>query len=273
MSRVSEKIASMHLTAWNLVVMLLWLAWGMLLAGSSTYKKGFQGMNNALAGDWLLSKQADFPLLKIWFIGLCLLMTILGINLIFCSWEKIFRIIRARFSGPKFFMLLVHFIFGFVALGHLGGLMLGYKHNNIQLGEGKKYRFGDGYEVEVRNVNYVSDYKLLEKTSKYASRDDFDYRKNFAELVLNKDGKEISRCNIYVMNPMRYKDMQVTLRSFIVAPESGNDHAAVKKPWITLSVSKNPMLKLFLALYPVMILGIFIHLILTWRRSSKIVQF
>jgi hypothetical protein len=269
MSRVSEKIASMHLTAWNLVVMLLWLAWGMLLAASSALTKGFQGMNSLLLKDWLLSPQANFPILKIWFTGLCLLMTILGINLIFCSWEKIFRIIRARFSGPKFFMLIVHLIFGFVALGHLGGLMLGYKHNNIQLGEGKKYSFGEGYEVEVRNVNYVSDYKLLEKTSKYATRDDFDYRKNFAELVLNKDGKEISRDNIYVLNPMRYKDIQITLRSFTADPEAGSNDAAEKKPWITVSISRNPMLKIFLTLYPMMILGIFIHLILTWRTSTK----
>jgi cytochrome c biogenesis protein ResB len=205
------------------------------------------------------------------FIVLCLLMAFLGINLIFCSWEKIFRIIRARFNGSKFFMLIVHAIFGLVALGHLGGLMLGYEHNNIQLGEGKKYSFGDGYEVQINSVNYVSDYKVLEKSSRYITRDEFDYRKNSADIVLRRNGKELRRENVFLLNPMDYKDIQVTLRGFMISPEAADKKAAVDlKPWITLTVSRNPALKIFLTLYPMMIAGIFIYLLLTWRSPSPL---
>jgi hypothetical protein len=264
MSRISEKLASLHYTTWNLVVLLLWVGWGMLMAGSDAFTKGFQEMNNVLIRDWLISGETGFPLLKIWFIGLCLLMAFLGINLIFCSWEKIFRIIRARFNGPKFFMLVVHAIFGFVALGHLGGLMLGYEHNDIRLGEGKRYSFGDGYEVEVKAVNYVSDYKVLGKSSRYITRDEFDYTKNSAEIVLSRNGKGLRRENVFLMNPMDYKNIQVTLRGFMISPEAADKKAAVDlKPWITLTVSRNPALKIFLTLYPMMIVGIFIYLLLT----------
>jgi hypothetical protein len=265
MSRITEKLASFHYTTWNLVVLLLWQVWGMLMAGSQAYKKGFQGMNNVLVRDWLFSKDTGFPVLKLWFVGLCILMIFLGINLIFCSWEKIFRIIRTKFNGPKLFMLIVHVIFGLVALGHLGGLMLGYEHNNIQLSEGKTYSFEDGYQIEVKSINFVSDYKVLEKT-KYIAKDEFDYRKNSADIVLKKDGKEVSSAGIFLLDPLECKDIQITLRNFIKSPEAGDQQGdAQTKPWIVLTVSRNPVLNIFLVIYPLMIAGIFIHLVMTWK--------
>lgn len=270
MSRVSEKLASMSLTVWTIVIMLLWLAWGMFMAGSNAYTKGFQVMNNVLVKEWLVSSQTDSTILKLWFAGLCILMVVLCVNLIFCSWEKIFRIMQAKFSGPKFFMLIVHAVFGFVALGHFGGLMLGNKHCNIQLGEGQRYGFENGYEVEVNKVVYVNDHKALKKSTRYITRDDFDYTKNFAGIILRKDGRDISKDSIYILNPMRYKDIQVTLRGFIESPESnGVKNNAGATPWVTMTVSRNPVLKAYLIIYPIMIAGIFIHLILTWRSPTK----
>jgi hypothetical protein len=269
LSRVSEKLASMNLTVWNIAVMLLWLGWGMIMASSEAYKQGLQGMNNVLIREWLASGQTDSLTLKVWFIGLCIMMIILGVNLIFCSWEKIFRLLRAKFNGPKLFMLIVHAVFGFVALGHLGGLMLGYKHSNVKLGEGQKYSFEDGYEVEVSKVVYTNDHKALKKSSRYITKDDFDYRKNFAEIVLKKDGEEVSRGKIHILNPLSFKGVQVTLRGFTESPESGNEKGSVSlTPWVTVNVSRNPVLTIYMILYPIMIAGIFIHMILTWRSPA-----
>ena len=268
MSRVTEKLASLHYTTWNLVVLLLWIVWGMIMAASDGFTKDFQEMNNVHISDWLASQQTDPPALKIWFIGLCLLMVLLGINLIFCSWEKFFRIIRARFNGQKFYMLIVHAIFGFVALGHLGGLMLGYEYNNIRLDEGAAHNFEDGYSVEVKSINYISDFKVLEKT-KYITKDEFDYTKNFAEVVLSKDGKELKRGNIFILNPMEYRGIQITLRNFTKSPETGEQGGgAESSPWVILTVSRNPVLRVFLIIYPLMIAGIIIHLFLTWRTPA-----
>jgi len=166
-------------------------------------------------------------------------------------------------------MLIVHAIFGLVALGHLGGLMLGYEYNNIKVGEGNTYDFEDGYRVEVKGVNFVSDYKVLAKT-KYITRDEFDYTKNSAEIVLSRNGKELKRDNICILHPMEYKDIQVTLRNFMKSPESRNQQGAIEsKPWIIMTVSSNPVLKIFLVIYPAMIAGILIYLILTWQTPPK----
>lgn len=269
MSRISERLASLHYTTWNLVVLLLWLAWGMLMTVSDAYYEGFKGMNNVLVRDWLMSHETGFPVIKVWFIGLCLLMIFLGINLIFCSWEKIFKIIRTRFNGAKFYMLIAHAIFGLVALGHLGGLMMGYKYTNISLGEGHAYTFEDGYRIEVKSINYISDYKVLEKT-KYITKDEFYYRKNSAEVVLSKDGKELKKGNIFILNPMDYRGIQITLRNFVISPElKDGEDITDKKPWVIVNVSRNPVLKIFLVLYPAMIAGIFVYLIMTWKNSTK----
>jgi hypothetical protein len=96
----------MRLTVWNMGVIIFWLGWGLVMAGSSAYEKGFLAMNNVLVRDWFMSQDGNSRLLKLWFIGLCLLMTLLGINLIFCSWQKIYKIIRVKFSGPKLYMLM-----------------------------------------------------------------------------------------------------------------------------------------------------------------------
>jgi len=108
-------------------------------------------------------------------------------------------------------------------------------------------------------------------SSRYITRDQFDYRKNSAEIVLSRNGKELTRDNIFLLDPMKYKDIQVTLRGFMRSPEALDKKAAVDlKPWITLTVSRNPVLKIFLTLYPMMIVGIFIYLLLTWRSSSPL---
>ena len=102
------------------------------------------------------------------------------------------------------------------------------------------------------------------------TRDEFDYRKNSAEIVLSRNGKELKRDNVYLLNPMDYKDIQVTLRNFIKSPDPGNPQGALEsKPWIIVTVSRNPVLKIFLFLYPLMIAGIFIHLLMTWRSNFK----
>jgi hypothetical protein len=168
-------------------------------------------------------------------------------------------------------MLIVHAIFGLVALGHMGGFMLGYEHDDIQLGEGKKYGFEDCYEIEVTKVIFVNELKVLEKKRNEITSDEFDYEGNFAEIVLKRNGQEVSRERISLLNPITYRDIQITLRAFIIPPhdKGGNGGAVDQEPWLSLTVSKNPVLKIFLILYPMMIAGIFVYLILTWRLKNN----
>lgn len=268
MKRIPERLASFHLTTWTLVLLLLWFVWGIFLVRSEGFRKGFELMNSLLVREWLMSPESGYPLLKFWFVGLCLVMVLLGINLVFCSWYKIVRIIKIRFSGAKLFMLIVHVIFGLVALGHFGGFMLGYRQENIRIGEGQTVRTRDGYEVKVTGIHFIDDLGVLKKSRRELMRDEFHYRSNFIEVMLGREGKEMLRERVYMLRPLRFKDMQITLKRFTLSSSRGEGKKGDGKAGALIAVSKNPVLSIFLTLYPLMIIGILIHLAMTWNPGS-----
>lgn len=53
MNTISDRLSSLHLTAWILVVLLAWLTWGAVLSASDYYAEGFSLMNSMLLRDWL----------------------------------------------------------------------------------------------------------------------------------------------------------------------------------------------------------------------------
>ena len=67
---------------------------------------------------------------------------------------------------------------------------------------------------------------------------------------------------------MRSKGIQVTLKKFTSPRAHGMDNKG-GKPGVILVVSKNPVLGIFLAIYPLMILGIGFYLVMTWRLPYR----
>jgi hypothetical protein len=266
--KISEQLSSLHYTTWTLIVLFLWFSWGIVLASLENFYEGFRLMNGTLVRHWLSTPDNGFFLLKFWFVGLCILAALLGVNLVFCSWNKILRFIRIRFNGPKLLMLVVHFIFGLVALGHFEGFMLGYKHDNVRLREGQSFSFENGLKVKVEKINFADDPVILKKSRRELTRDEFHYRSNFAEIIMSREGREIHRGKAYVLKPMRSKGIQVTLKRFI-PPRSCDGGKKGGKIGVAVVVSKNPVLGVFLFFYPLMIIGMAIYLIMTWRLPSK----
>jgi hypothetical protein len=268
LKRISESLSSLTLTAWLLAILFLWLGSGILLAGSEAFRNGFEQMNANLIRHWLATPENGNMLLKFWFVGLCLVMTVMGVNLIFCSWTKIFKIIRIRFNGKKLFMLIVHMVFGFVALSHFGGFMLGFKHDKIRLNETQQFHFQQEYDLKLADVHFIDDHNVLKKSRWEITRDEFHYRENYAQVILYKNGKELKRGKIYLLQPMCYEDIRITLKKFLAPRFGDTSNPGESKPAVMLVVSKNPVLEIFLILYPVMVLGIFVYLLMTWNVKS-----
>ncbi|MGD9106498.1 MAG: hypothetical protein PVJ87_06670, partial [Desulfobacterales bacterium] len=139
MKKVFEQLASLYFTTIILAVLILWFTWGILLAQSNTFEHEFYVMNSTLAFDWFLQTQGLSLLLKFWFVGLCMAMVVLAINLVFCSWVKILKIIRIKLVMNKLVMLIIHIIFGVVALGHFGSFFLGYRYEDVTLQQGQSF--------------------------------------------------------------------------------------------------------------------------------------
>ena len=261
MNRVTERLSSLNFATWTLVVLFLWIVWGLALTLNDDFLNGFREMNRILVRDWLLDPTQGLMHLKIWFVGLCLVMVVMGVNLVFCSWNRILKIMRHRFSGATLFMLIVHIIFGLVALGHFGGFMLGYRYD-AKLANGRDFQFEGDYKLKVTDIHFANDLKILKKSRQEILRDEFQYENNFAEVALYQGERLLLKDRVYLLNPLHYGNIQITMKRFL--PPKGNE-TSQRLPGIMFAISCNPVLKIFLWIYPLMILGIAVHLIMTWR--------
>ncbi len=265
MNSVTERLSSLNFASWTLMVLFLWIVWGLGLALNDDFFNGFKEMNSIVVRDWLLDPGHGLMHLKIWFVGLCLVMVVMGVNLVFCSWNRILKIMRHRFSGEKLFMLIVHIIFGLVALGHFGGFMLGYRYD-ATLANGRDFQFEGDYKLKVTDIHFVNDPKILEKSRREILRDEFQYEDNFAEVALYQGECLLLKDRVYLLSPLHYGNIQITLKRFFPTKEG---EASDIFPGVMLAVSCNPVLRIFLYIYPLMILGIAIHLIITWRPPDR----
>jgi hypothetical protein len=269
MKKVSEQLASLYVTTIILVVLILWFTWGILLAQSNTFEHEFYVMNSTLASAWFSQTQGLSVLLKFWFVGLCLVMAVLAINLVFCSWIKILKIIRIKLIMNKLVMLIIHIVFGAVALGHFGSFFLGYRYENVTLQQGQSFALKDGYILNLTNVHFVDNPLVLRKSPKELSADEYHHDVNFSEVTLSRDGKQVTSGQIYFLRPLIYKDIQVTLKRFTPSKGKTGGNHALRKPGVKLVVSKNPVKFLVFSLFPVMIVGIGVYMIMTWQQPEN----
>jgi len=214
MRKISEQLASLYVTTIILVVLILWFAWGILLAQSNTLAHEFDVMNSTLAHAWFSRTQGLSLLMKLWFVGLCVVMAVLAINLVFCSWVKILKIIRIKLIMNKLIMLIIHIVFGVLALGHFGSFFLGYRYENVKLQQGQSFALKDGYILNLTNVYFVDNPLVLRKSPKELSPEEYHHDANFSEVTLSRNGKQVTSGQIYFLRPLTYKDIQVTLKRF-----------------------------------------------------------
>jgi hypothetical protein len=269
MKKISEQLASLYVTTIILVVLILWFACGILLAQSNTLAHEFDVMNSTLAPAWFSRTQGLSLLMKLWFVGLCVAMALLAINLVFCSWVKILKIIRIKLIMSKLVMLIIHIVFGVLALGHFGSFFLGYRYENVTLQQAQSFVLNDGYILSVKDIHFVDNPLVLEKSPKELGPEDYHHNANFSELALSRKGKQLTSGRIYFLRPLIYKNIQVTLKRF--TPPKGNNggNSALQKPGVKLVVSKNPVKCLVFFLFPVMIVGIGVYMIMTWRQPKN----
>jgi len=265
MKKPVEQLSSMQFTTGILIVLMFWFAWGILLAESNAFREGFRVMNSFLVPAWFSVPDRLSFLLKSWFVGLCLIMAVLGINLIFCSWTKILKLMRNRQATSRLVMLIIHIVFGLVALAHFGSFVLGYRYENVKLREGESLTLPEGYVATVRKVHFADDPKLLHQRPRDRAPGTFHPKVNFCEMTLTQNGTEAAQGSVFFLRPFVYKDIQVTLKGFSSPKKEQNQSLHPLKPGVRLIISRNPVKMLVFALFPVMIAGIGIYLVMTWR--------
>ena len=269
MKSISEVLSSLKLTTGILSALILWLFWGILLADSDLHVSGFRMMNSSLVPVWFETPGAVSPLLKSWFLGLCGLMGILGVNLAFCAWNRMALLVRSRSKRSKMLMLVVHVVFGLVALGHLGSFLLGYRYENVRLGEGETYGLPDDYSLTLTNVHFVDDPRILKKKPRELTPEEYHPRLNFVTAVLKQKGIPVVRGNISYLKPISHGDIQITLKRFTPPGQKEKQKKKSAKPGVLLTLSRNPLKGTVFTLFPIMIAGIVVYTAMTWRRPLQ----
>lgn len=268
MKRSFEILSSMQFTAVVLGVLVFWFAWGILLAECADYKDGFRIMNSVLVPVWFTTQKQPLFLLKAWFLGLCSAMFILAVNLVFCSWNKLLRLMKGSVLRSRLVMLIIHVVFGLVALGHFGSFLLGYRYENIPLREGQSFVLPEGGTLVVEGIHFEDDLALLHQSQKDHVPGAVLSQGNFCEVAFMRDGEAEARGKAYFMKPFVWNDIQVTLKRFTPPKGEGKQGPKAQTPDVRLIVSRNPVKGLVLFLFPVMIAGIGLYLIMTWRTGS-----
>ncbi|RKX63845.1 MAG: hypothetical protein DRP42_07175, partial [Tenericutes bacterium] len=167
-------------------------------------------------------------------------------------------------------MLIIHIVFGVVALGHFGSFFLGYRYENITLQQGQSFSLKDGCILSVKDVHFVDNPLVLERSPKELGPEDYHHKDNFSEVELTRNGKPVSSGRIFFLRPLTYKNIQVTLKRFTPPKGITGSNHALQKPGVKLVVSKNPVKPLVFAIFPVMIIGIGVYTIMTWgNRKGK----
>ena len=264
MKRLAEYLASMQFTTGILIVLMFWFVWGILLAESTAFREGFRIMNSVLAPEWFSQPERLSSLLKFWFVALCGVMAVLGVNLVFCSWTKILKLIRNRQTASRLVMLIIHIVFGLVALGHFGSFVLGYRYENVHLREGQTFTLPEKYAVTVKAI-HGGENPVMFQSPRDQAAGAFDSEANFCEVALIHNGTEVAQGSAFFLRPFVHKDIQVTLKRFTSPKGKNQDDAWGSRVGVRLIVSRNPLKGVVFVLFPVMLAGIGIYMAMTWR--------
>lgn len=267
MKKLIDFLSSLHFSLWLLTLLIGWFAWAIVLTATG-YFETFQQMNNHLMPDWLSISRGKSPLIRFWFFGLCAIATALGINLIFCSWNKFLKMTARRMNRPAMLMLAIHIVFGLVILGHFASLMAGFRNANVRLRQGESFELQNGFRVRADTIHFVNDVSVLTKPIKAMTSDEFSFETNFVQVSLYQNDLFLKSGRLSFLNPLVLDGIQFTLKNFIPPVSAGKTASNSSSAGTILFISRNPAKYFVFTLFPLMIVGIAVYLAMTWKQPG-----
>ena len=245
-----------------------WFFTGMLLTLSDPVKKAIKLMNSEMLNDWFFGTAIHNPVVLFWFIIFCLIALILAISIVLCTYNNLLKSLVKKKTLRNWLLFGMHFNFIIILVFHVLTMLVGFKAGDIELRSGDKYEHKSGYSILISKVNFIDDLSVIEKKDKKSKREitlqNFSYKKNYAEIVLLKNGKIISEGKSYVMSPFKYKDIRLTIEKFIVTEKDG-----IKTAGINIIIVKNKLTEVFFIFYILEILLILAYTVISWKGKTK----
>ncbi len=259
-------LSSMRFAFWSLISITVWFILGIFLAINDGFYYGIKAMSNMLILDWVLQKSIDFPLVLVWFIGLCIIAILLALSFLFCTCNNLLKVSLKSKSFKSILLLIIHVLFVIIMALHLGSMLWGFKYSDIEMEVGQEFKFDEGYSLILDTVKYVDDINVLKmkyKTMrKYHTRDGFHYKDNYAEFTLKQNDKIIISDQVKMLSPMKHHFIRVTISYFYLPKNTETEIPGVK-----VVITKNYFNTLFFIFYALEILSIIGFLIITWKKK------
>ena len=147
-------------------------------------------------------------------------------------------------------------------------MVTGHKQDNIQLCPGQSHLFGDNYRIDMVDVTFADDLKFLtmkRKESRHLmTRKNIHPTLNYADIALFQNDSKLDSQRVFMLHPMRYKSIRVTVTKFIARRQNGQQTVGVN-----LSVTRNIFTPFFFTVYALMIITLACFVAITWKPRTQ----
>ncbi|MBU1274844.1 MAG: hypothetical protein KJ720_05660 [Proteobacteria bacterium] len=263
-----ERLSSLKFTLASLSALMIWLGLGVFMGQPKLLAASFFDMNRMLILDWLLGPAWLQPLAPLWFLGLCLGVGVMLLNLGACTFTRLLPRLRAGNALKGWLLTLVHLVMLVVLLGHGAEMAMGHKQEELRMLPGQTVALPGGLTLSLEAVRFVSDLSVINLPYRRArwvwTSTAFKLQDNWARVVMRREGQEVSRGELRILEPMEIDGLRLTLAGFY-SPES-------EKParvGVRLALVHNPLTTLFFVAYGAWVLLYAALALVTWRGGPS----
>jgi hypothetical protein len=260
-------LSSIKLTFVLLFFLTLLMGIGIFFTRVDGYKQAMVLMGEFLIYDFFKAHWKDNIVLLIWVLSICAASVLLIINTVFCSFTHQLKIALKRATLRKWSFFVIHITFLIVLSCHGISMISGSKKTDVKLFEGDSV-FLNNIKIKVIKVNFSDDVEMLklspQKSRDLMTRKTFHRKKNYAELSVFENEKEVCQGKVFMLNPLKYKSIQITAIRFLYKNINGDESLG-----INLTIIKNGFTGFFFIIYGVMITTLICFLVITWKPQKS----
>ncbi len=263
-----QRLASIKFTFLSLALLIFLMTTGIALTIFPEYKDAVKAMNERIIYQWLIENWRQKAVLTAWFLLLVLSAGVLFVNTVCCILST--QLLAAMRIGNlrRWLFLIIHVTFLLVLAIHGITLITGDKQENVLLCQGQSYVFGENFRIELSEVIFSDNPDLLKNKRKdrlhRMTRENFHRKQNIASISLFKENRHVKHQKVYLLEPLKYRSLRVTLTRFSVVNIDGREQIAVN-----LAVTRNIFTGFFFTVYAVMIIALFCFIALTWTPEKR----
>jgi len=259
-------LSSIRMTFVLLTTLILLLGMGIILVMFEDYKQAIRLMSEIVVLDFFKAKWQDHILLTVWVLTICAASALLFLNTLLCSITRQLKAALQSATLRRWSFFIIHITFLFVLVCHGLAMVSGNKESSVKLLEGDSYVFINDLEIKVAKVQFSDNLQLVKlgpkKGRKLMTRQAFHREKNYAMITIHKDGKKIMGKKIFMLNPLKYSFIRVTLTHFFYKEKGKTNPVGVN-----LTITRNIFTQFFLSVYTIMIITLIVFIAITWKNN------